>query len=348
MVAVALLGCGPGPVVYDAVGADDAVDDLVYAMLLFGTTEPDADRIDALHVAGGSLEINVRRTRSIGGLKWSATTLDPDIAEVVAADTTADGLTLTLAFHRAGLTDLFILDHDGAVIDLQPLEVRDPASVDLVDWADLAAGSDDAAGDPVHVVAGTDPDLAVRWRDDQGRALVGGDLLAIDGTPATGVSAFTEFASEADVLHLEIDPDAPRSSFDLTLSAADATFQREFQVHPRMEVDRVELEDRESPDGGGVVRANVFAGADALAGADVVFSWDRDEATGTALAWEPGPTTTVQACFDQVCDSVVLLGQPTGVVGEPSGCGCGSTGPSAAPALVLAALAARRRQPRKG
>ncbi|MEQ1566535.1 MAG: MYXO-CTERM sorting domain-containing protein [Myxococcota bacterium] len=350
------LGCGRSPVVYDSVGTGDAIDDLVYATLLFGRAESDEDQILGPHAAGSVLTINARRKRSVGGLRWFATTLNPEIAQVVAADTSTAGLTLTLSFVRPGTTDLYILDQDGVVLDVQPLRVREAVEAGLVPWDDLAAGSDTPLDGPVHLVGGTTTSLAVTWRDSAGVPLDGGDLLVVDGAAATaGVVVYSEFTGGVDVVTIEVDAGAPAGTFPIAVGSDTFEVEHDIVVHTRAEVDRLSLVQVPSADGeGGLVLAELDAGGDRLVGAAVVFRFDGEEHLATGFTWEPGPTTTVEACFDAVpCQTVVLAGKPvtfTDAEADPGACGCSGAPASAGWLVVGLAAAVRRRRghPRNG
>jgi MYXO-CTERM domain-containing protein len=363
VMCVALGGCRR-TVVWDQVGSGDSFQDAAVAFLLLGLNEADPELMAHPHVAGGSLRINAAPARGSGSRDWSATTLAPEIAEVVAVTPGKPGVTLDLQFHQAGTTDLFVFDSDGEVLAAQPIRVREPADLALMAWEDLTTRSSQPLAQPIHVVGGSAPNLAVSWRDAVGTPLLGGELVTVDDAAApASVSVDAWFSGEADIIEIVAGPGAAPGRFDLGVASPTASFDLGIEVRARSEADRLEVAHQaDAPQPGsdseaegpvtGHTAVRVFAGDDRLVGAPVVWDWegaDDPMPEGTVLAWstDGGGPTAVTACFEALCEAFEVEGVPTAVLNPqaPTGCGCGSTGGShGAAAVGLALLIARRRR----
>ena len=287
-------------------------------------------------MVGGTLFINAAPAHGGGSPDWSATTLAPDIAEVVSVSPGSPGITLELAFHRPGTTDLFVTDEAGTILAARPLRVREPAQAALIAWSDLIAHDPEPLPDTIHLVPGSATSLAVSWRDALDTPLSGGDLLTLDASTSSAAVDFTpRFTGEADVIDVDVENGASEVSFEITLGAPTVSFVRSFEIHPRSDADRLEITedisvDDEGGDVTGQVAAAVYAGQDRLVGAPVAFSWDNEPPVeGTVLSWSTkgGGPTEVNACFASVCESFEVEGVPTDVWNPraPTG-GCGGVG----------------------
>lgn len=355
------LACADRPqVVWDAIGSGDAVQDVVIRFVLFGAVqEGDRAAIDGPHVAGGALRMRVTSHQGRGE-GWSVSVLEPAVASVEEQLPDAGGLEVALAFHRPGTTLLHVFDEEGAVIDVQRLEVRAPEAAELRAWEDLAAGEATPLGPELHLVAGTDASIAVSWLDGEGRELLGGGLLAAATVDGGAVSAGVGFDGDLDVLALDVPRDAEPGSWPLALWLADAAEpveERAVTVHARSEVDGLSLASVEAERGedgftSGTVRAAVSAAGTRMLGAEVDWTWEGGEASGSVLYWDSaaGGPVEATACFADLCETIALPGTPTGAGDDdaplsPGSCGCASSGAAGAwPWLGLAALGLRRRR----
>jgi len=350
LILLSMTACGPREKVrWDTLDDADDVDDVITAIFTLGGIESDREAIAGPHVAGGSLQIQAFRRGAIT-TDWRAITLDADIARVQRSSSEPERLLVDLTVLAEGTTDLFVVDGDGAVLDVQTLPVRAAAGVDLVPYEWLHTGEAWAvdAGE-LHTVHGADLSLLVTWTDRTGARLRGGKLLRVDADPPVGVGVGVAETSELDVLTLSIDRDAPLGSFDAELYAGDTFAARQtIIVHAADEIDALELVVHEQGASGAARALARTSAQEELLGAPVTFRWDGEEATGTVLLFEDGDPTLVEACAGRVCTSAELPGSPTGVAdrapASADGCGCATSGQSGAWLVVGALALARRRQ----
>lgn len=360
-----LAACGPADrVVWDDPAATtDAVADVTVALFTLGVAHDD-DRalLDAFHAAGTSLELRVvdRSGGSVAG--WTVDSLDPDICQVVTdtGDQLSDALPVTVYFRRAGSTDLFVKDASGAVLDWQPVEIRDPAEAEVFAYEALAVDVR-APLDAVHVLPGAAATLAAAWVSGEGNPLSGTGLL--DATTADeGLSVAPSDALAAqsfEAFDLVISEDAPLGEATVALSS-DGELVRDLPVHVHDPADVTGVRLDVAVDGGedgasGNVRAVVLTDAAELVGVPV--TWRDDGVEVGSGSWvvvqgDPGESRTLEACYGEVCDAVdvpghvVSIGSP--VADEvPGSCGCatGGGGAGAAAGLLAALLVFRRRRP---
>jgi hypothetical protein len=340
-----LLGCGPRErVAWDALDAEDTVEDIAVGLVLFGVVR-ETDRMELVgpHVAGGTLLMQAEsRGRDASG--WRVEVLDPSIVTATILEVHDDfAIDVELHFLTEGTTDLFVIDDDGAVLDVQSLRVRAPVAAELVPWEELQvaqAASVQAKPlpeGPIHTVHGADVDFALTWLDQADTRLMGGQLLTIDGDIPAGVSTQVLFTGELDVLRMGVEPRTRLGTFTVELYAADILrATQDLFVHGADEVDAVQLEIAVGAgfEQEGAARAVVLAGDDALVGAPVRFQWEDRSEVGTVLLFHndgSGASTPVTACFEgpevDVCTESTVPGIPTGVADRTAdeACGCQAT-----------------------
>jgi MYXO-CTERM domain-containing protein len=356
----ALLGCGPRQIVtWDRTTTGDAVEDVAVAVLLFGKIEGDRADLRGPHLAGGTLTMDVVAS-GIGPREsdgWRVASLNPDICDVVEQVPQGERLQVTLAFVDEGETELFVIDELERILDVQHIHVERAAGVRLLAWDDLSSGTEQPLEPPLHLLAGSDADVAVQWTDSRDTPLSGSGLLTHDASPPAGVTVGTRATSETDVLELDAASSASPGSFDITLLAdAEPITDVAVEVVGRDEVDELRatvetLRDDEELGASGTVLAQLFREGDRLLGAEV--DWldadGLDLGSGAVLTWEgqPGESSEVTACHGTaLCETVRIDGQPIAIsdpdaptpLGIPGvSCGC-SSGPSPARALPWALL----------
>lgn len=367
-----LLACtGPSVVEWYGTSSDDVAEDVALTIFTLGLATGGEDRAEvaATHAAG--TELRMRLVDASGGSDHlSLVSLSPTICSATEEGTDGEGWTYDLLFSTAGSTDLYVTDEDGAILDWQPIEIRDATAATIYAYDALTVG-DVAPLDQLDVLPDAAATMALAWASSTGEALSGTGILDVssdlDGVTTRPTDALESSAYESfDVL---LASDAPAGSGTLSISAA-GTAVRELPivVHDPSEVSAVELQadiEESTGDTGyaadGTIRAHVSAGDVTLQGVGVVWKQDGEpygQGTWVRVHGETANTShTIEACFGDLCDEVVTGAEIESVedsVETPRAfqCGCATGGTGAAGAGWAAALGgigvvlARRRRGR--
>lgn len=362
MFLLSLLACGPADqVVWDATTLSDDLGDVTLAIFTVGLAQDeDSALLDVSNAAGTSLELLVRDRGGRPVTGWTVDTLDPDICQAVvtAGETVEDVLPVTVHFRAEGSTDLFVIDAEGAVVDWQPVEVRQPRDAELFAYEALAVDVR-APLARIDALPGSLGTVAVSWMDLDGEPLVGTGLLAA----ATDDAALT-VADNArlegrafEAFDLAVAEDASPGDRTVALAAnGEPVRDVTVRVHDAADVTALRLDvavDTDDEGAAGNVRAVVLAEDVELFGVPVTWRDDGEEVgTGSwvEVRGEPGESRALEACFGDRCETVdvpghvVSVGSPlaTEPVGACGGCATGGGAPMAGALVALLAIVRRR------
>lgn len=327
-----MLGCSDAdPVEWDPVEGDTFGD----TNQLF-QSRPRAGELVGPHAEGTQMVLELGGA-DISGARFKV--LETSVA-TATLDEERGPFILVLDFLKEGSTDLYAIDHDGTVLDVETLRVRRPQSVRVSPYEGLqyARGGGkptEPTEGPVHTVQGALLDLVVSYVDRVGATLAGGGVIQVDADFPPRIDHEVLFTGELDVLSLDIGANAPVETLPITLSAGDVSTTVDLVVHDRDDVTGVTLEYSSGAEDGAAI-ARVFHDTQELAGASVTFSWDGSSEVGSVLLVDTDSevaSTTVTACFEDtdppVCTEASVPGAPTGVLSRSAGdrgcSGCAAT-----------------------
>ncbi len=353
-----LAACAPGGVTWDAASSDDTVDDVAIALLTLGYAEDD-DRalLDAPHATGSSLAMSLLDDKNGAVSRWTVESLAPEVCTVTTGDTRDGRLPVTFSFTGRGSTEVLVIDEAGAVVDWQPIAVRDAVGAEVRAYDALRLG-ESVELDTLHVVKGSEGSLVVNWFDATGAPLGGSGLLSATSANAQiGLDAKT--ANEGyETLDVWVDTSAEPGESTIELLVADVPVrQLPVVVHELHEVTEIVILDgsivEEDGTTGGYARAQVLAGTEEIFGAVATWSVDGEE-VGQGTWVRLGGTGEddlheITACRKRVCATATLPGTITAVedafASAPPSCGCDDTSGLPSAGLLLLAARLRRRRP---
>lgn len=364
MLLLSVLACGPADqVVWDSTTAADGLADVTVAMFTLGLAQDeDSALLDVPNAAGTSLDLLIRDRGGRPVTGWTVDTLNPDVAQAVvpAGELVEDDLPVTVHFRGEGSTDLFVIDANGAVVDWQPIEVRQPRGAELFAYEALAVDVR-APLEQVDVLPGSLGTVAVSWVDLSGDPLVGTGLLDAD-TPDDALTVGNNDALEGrafEAFDLAVADDAAPGDRTVALTAnGEAVRDVTVRVHDTASVTAVRLDvavDTDDEGASGNVRAVVLADEVELFGVPVEWR-DGGEAVGVGswvqISGNPGESRTLEACYGERCGTVdvpghvVSVGSPlaTAPLVDCGGCATSGGGPTAGALVALLAIFRRRRR----
>jgi MYXO-CTERM domain-containing protein len=360
-----LVGCGADhQVVWDDAASDDVAADVAIRILTLGAaTEGDRALVEGLHASGTSLGmvLSARGGESVEG--WTVDSADADICQVVADGGGTGELPISLLFRQQGSTDLFVHDADGAIVDWQSIEIRDPANAEVFAYDALTVGESEAL-DALDVIPGSAATFAVAWTTSDGDPLAGTGILAVStsGLDVTVAPSDALQGNAFEAFDLTIGADATNTAVQI---AAGDTRVRQLSVvvHDPSEITGVTLESAFTPgetdDEGstGTIRAVVSAGDTPLFGVPVTWT-DEGAEVGTG-AWveiegdSPGESHEITGCWQDLCETLTAPGHvvatfsPVAPDINPEACGCAAGGAAGGAGVFgmagLLALVRRRR-----
>lgn len=351
-----LIACADPTVVWEDPAADDAVSDAVEELFTLGLAyDDDGALVDATHAAGTRLRMDVHRADDASVAGWELLSLSDEVCELTVRSGSG-ALGVEMDFRQAGSTALYVYDDEGLVVDWRPIEVRDPADVQIYRNDMLAVGWTESVVQ-LDVLPGSTGALALTWLDAEGGVLSGVGLLdAVSDNEA--VEAHNRLVDDGayEAFDVIVAGDAA-SGASLSLRAGETEVATlPVVLHAPEEVDGIYIDgdvgeiSEDDLDTRGWLRAVVSAGSVDLFGAkagwkvDGTFvgegSWVRVEGEDLTDLHE------ISACYGEICDSRQIAGTIVGF-GDPSvnpwGCSCNSGAPELGLAGVVWALSRRRR-----